>query len=371
MAGRSAVGVLYPNERDRTSIPTSLIGQLQAGPAHLTGYDVSNGQFHLNVGQRIPCGTASDRFTPFPRRVNNIRLPQELIECIIDFLHPDLKALCNCSLVCRSWYYHSQVLLYHRLVIRDQRDLNAVQTRYRRTRDRVLNSTRDLQVNARQGDGLHPWRLSVALTVFGPRMEGLQRLRLDSCLSFPYYHPNVFNNMRCFKVLVHLQLSHFMLGNIYHLHRIVQALPKLLELELEHGALDYYIAPCPDFINSAVMLGDFPQIRKFRLEYLNEQLLSPLTDWLALTQACRQVTFLSCIGEEISDAIIVPTDDVGVSMGNAGSVDSERPPYSMESIVRTIGPSLTKLVYQQGYEPEHGMYSAFDFVENNETNSGQ
>lgn len=345
--------MLYPEEGEHARTSISPVDKQQTAPLNPvecsgSGDDSDGAQYphgmssaaDQSMGSSSPCvGTSA-------------QLPLELFERIIDFLHSDKRALCACSLVCRSWYLCSQRQLCYRVVIRDRRDLNAIQGKAYHARNVILKFTRELEVNSIQSNILRRNALGAVPLVVGYHMPNVQRLKLQSCLYVPLLPVCPLSICR-FRSLVHLQLVSFELSCFSILRSIISQLPKLLELELSHGTVSHSSAPISGY--SGKTDCEIPQLRKLRLGHLGEELLSPLASWILLQETCRQVTTLFCQAEKIIDSSRIAADNQGITTENAGSASDERS-LSMEVIVRAIGPSLTSLVYQQEYNSEHGTW---------------
>lgn len=307
----------------------------------------------LDVGQYPPClsNTADQPIEPPSVRMGtSAQLSLEVIEYILGFLHSDNRALCNCSLVCHSWYLSSQKLLCYSIVIRDRKDLNGFLMRPFSVRKAVFTYTHELEVNATQDNIRSRNALAMAPRLLGSLMANLQRLRLRSCMYAPFYPGYLTSFISLGGPLVHLQLIKFALPNPSFLIGIISRLPKLLELELELGTVSCSLPICNE-------KRTFQQSRRVHLHYMNDLLLHPLADWILSQAGFRHVTNLSYKAEQMVDSSEIFAGNGGVTTAS-GPTDNVKTVSSlansgMKSIVRAIGPSLTTSVYHQGYNCKH------------------
>ena len=261
---------------------------------------------------------------PLPRNITE-RIPQELMEHIIDFLALDFASLRRCALVCRAWYHHSQTLLYCRVQIVGRSGYDAV-ARFAlqspRTK-RYLAFTRILCLATAHKDQALPRAqrncFQVVPLTLGGSLPNLQCIGFFNCL-FPPYNASFVSLMSRFTEVVHLVLHRFEVCSFVDLRRIICSFPKLRELHLGHGSLTCAGSPfsVPNLFSRPVD----PRIVKLTLTFLDLNLLPPLASWISWTDVCKEVTNLAF---------------------TVNNIDSDG--IYFERIMRTLGPSLTSVSF--------------------------
>ncbi|KZT69284.1 hypothetical protein DAEQUDRAFT_271575 [Daedalea quercina L-15889] len=265
---------------------------------------------------------------PLPRNITD-RLPQELIEHIIDSCRWQILDLYNFALVCRAWHHHSQALLYSRVFIGDPGGYNAIRrcfrdsqrSRYLLAFTRILWMARSPLPGATTLRQAGRYSVQDIPLVFGGSMRDLQCLMLSNVL-YPPYHRTFFTFMSRFTEVVHLNLSHFALCSFEDLRRIICSLLKLRELELWEGELTCASGTPVNAASTLEWCHDTPRLCTLCIWELDPRLLSLLASWISLTNIHKHVTTLHV--------------KVGTADGNRSSVGS---------IIEATSPSLKDLDY--------------------------
>ncbi|PIL34447.1 hypothetical protein GSI_03223 [Ganoderma sinense ZZ0214-1] len=105
-----------------------------------------------------------------------LRLPLEITDMVVDFLHDDVKSLQACSLISRSWLPSSRFHLFRSCTIKDSAQFRAM---FRSVTN--LETSRDTGTYIRQltiaGEGTHGPAGGLTLETFETLLRGLPRLR--------------------------------------------------------------------------------------------------------------------------------------------------------------------------------------------------
>ena len=258
-------------------------------------------------------------------RATTDRIPQELVERIIDCLAWHSSSLYHCALVCRAWYHHSQTLLYSCVEIGSRAGYHTIAdlvNKSPRTKQ-YLKYTRLLSITTARED----WSRSQAQRnyfpalplVLGSALPNLQCLGFYDSL-YPPYHSSFISLLPTFSGVIHLTLYRFEVCSFMDLRHIVCSFPKLRVLELMNGN----VTSTRSSANITTARGKeikSRRIGKLTLRDLESPLLSQLANWLLVTNACAGVTELALTCENAGDNRL-----------------------SVEMILRALGPSLADLV---------------------------
>ena len=259
---------------------------------------------------------------PLPHSISN-RIPQELIEQIIECLASDATSLCRCALVCRAWYHHSQIFLYSYVEIASRAGYHAI-AHFAMQSPRAkqyLVYTRILSVATSREDWSRPSAqrnyFPALPLVLGGALPNLQCLGFYNSL-YPPYHSTFISLLPRFSEVAHLTLYHFEVCSFMDLRHIVCSFPKLRVLELMNGNL--VSTQSPMSITGALHAEKTFRINSLTLRDLESPLLSYFANWLLVTNVCSGVTELALTCENAGDNRL-----------------------SVEVILRALGPSLSHL----------------------------
>ncbi|KAF9789273.1 hypothetical protein BJ322DRAFT_1041709 [Thelephora terrestris] len=112
----------------------------------------------------------------------NTRLPQELTDYIIDFLHDELETLRQCCLVSRTWVSRTRKHLFRTIRFKSSADLNAWKKAFQNPLSSPTYHTRCLIVNRT--------RVATAILEESGRVQSFSnvvRLELSSCMKGSHF----------------------------------------------------------------------------------------------------------------------------------------------------------------------------------------
>lgn len=160
------------------------------------------------------------------------RLPQELIDMVIDIMRDDPAALKACTLISRAWTKRARDLLLERVYVQTNSSLQHLSESLRKPRRRVsLDDTRELHVHDNHENPFahivphflapHTSKIST-LCLHDVKWDGLESR----------FHPSFFDYLPLFTSITCLAVSSCTFRSVCDLERLLAAFPKLNDVNL-------------------------------------------------------------------------------------------------------------------------------------------
>lgn len=168
------------------------------------------------------------------------KLPQELVDHFIDYLHDDYEPLLACSMVCRTWVPATRHHLFERVVIRDLDDLQALSNS-----TFPFSVTRKLSISCLESGtsdilGSSCWSRFDQITELRVENFDAESPELDSMV------PHFFTN---FPNVEQLSLMYSQFRSLQTVMISIHSFPRLLNLRI-----------CFTYWKTDLRTGDFPYV---------------------------------------------------------------------------------------------------------------
>ncbi|KAH9833402.1 uncharacterized protein C8Q71DRAFT_909452 [Rhodofomes roseus] len=232
-------------------------------------------------------GRRREVLRPLSRDIST-RIPQEVVDHIIDQLAGCSAHLYNCALVCRSWNYRSTEILFTRIIIRSPRHFdNLAHAALQEERVRQhLAGTQHFSIEDRSGDS----RSHLVVYLYALTMRSLRTLAFSQCTWTPI-HPSFTLLLSQFATVTHVSLDKVHVQNFTDLRRIICAFPRLEHLVMKRCSLKHHTpVHASHGVTSKSLL---PHLNYLELGENDVQLLTSLAQWLRIPSRAPSLRELS------------------------------------------------------------------------------